>query len=577
MSRIFICYRRDDSGGYTGRLYEALAEEFGEDQVFRDLADIAGGDDFEEAIREHLATAAVALVIIGPQWATIEKEGRRRLEDPADHVAGEVRTSLESVPTVVPVLVGKAEMPARSALPEPLRPLCRRNALELSDSRWEYDVGRLVQLLRFHSRGGDSRRGTLVRSLAAGAAGWLLTVLLWATLFFNLLPGFAAAQRGFYGWLDQFAQVPFDEQQLALIVVDHVPESPPTAVRSQLRSQHGRLIRGLAAAGARAVAFDYYFEDATGGDAELAAAIREAGTRGTGVALGVRSAPRGRPDLASSLREVAGPRWGLVRHRIPRRVEGLFVRLELGRLLQDYRKLSPAELAPSLALRALMLHLGASKALFFPPRWLRLAGPDGEVLKEIEVDPLSLQSDVVAVNVLLPSPREFETHQLEYLTVLEKCPGGDLEDADFLQRKFGGRIVLVGSSTDRLDGFEQMGYQLQTQLLATLLLGGQVRFAGPGAAVLFLLLFGALGLLWWHRFAPRTRQLFYFRSRRQAWMRSTVVFLAGLAAAAVLAQLLTVVLFQSASLLLPALYCLAAFAAVYLLRTLAEVARPSGP
>jgi tetratricopeptide (TPR) repeat protein len=36
-------------------------------------------------------------------------------------------------------------MPSASALPDPLKPLAKRNALELSDARWSYDIGRLIQ------------------------------------------------------------------------------------------------------------------------------------------------------------------------------------------------------------------------------------------------------------------------------------------------------------------------------------------------------------------------------------------------------------------------------------------------
>jgi hypothetical protein len=38
-------------------------------------------------------------------------------------------------------------MPRSTELPEPLRPLARRNAVELSDSRWDYDRERLFSAL----------------------------------------------------------------------------------------------------------------------------------------------------------------------------------------------------------------------------------------------------------------------------------------------------------------------------------------------------------------------------------------------------------------------------------------------
>jgi hypothetical protein len=38
-------------------------------------------------------------------------------------------------------------MPAEHKLPDDIAPLARRNALELSDTRWDHDVGRLQQAL----------------------------------------------------------------------------------------------------------------------------------------------------------------------------------------------------------------------------------------------------------------------------------------------------------------------------------------------------------------------------------------------------------------------------------------------
>ena len=37
MAKIFISYRRDDSAGHAGRLYDRLSDHFGLDQVFMDI------------------------------------------------------------------------------------------------------------------------------------------------------------------------------------------------------------------------------------------------------------------------------------------------------------------------------------------------------------------------------------------------------------------------------------------------------------------------------------------------------------------------------------------------------------
>lgn len=54
MSKIFVSYRRQDSVGHAGRLYDFLVNRYGEDRIFMDLAAIAPGEDFVLAIERVL-------------------------------------------------------------------------------------------------------------------------------------------------------------------------------------------------------------------------------------------------------------------------------------------------------------------------------------------------------------------------------------------------------------------------------------------------------------------------------------------------------------------------------------------
>ena len=150
MTGIFISYRREDAAGWTGRLAADLRREFRTDQIFQDIASIEIGEDFLEATRRSLASCAVAIVVIGPRWLHAKNEaGHRRLDDTEDWVRLEIAESLQrEALRVVPVLVGEARMPRSAELPEPLKLLARRNALEISDSRWDYDFRQLVVALR---------------------------------------------------------------------------------------------------------------------------------------------------------------------------------------------------------------------------------------------------------------------------------------------------------------------------------------------------------------------------------------------------------------------------------------------
>jgi hypothetical protein len=63
---IFISYRRHDSSHLAGRLYDRLADRFGEGQVFIDVDTIEPGVDFAEEISRAVAACQVLLVILGP-------------------------------------------------------------------------------------------------------------------------------------------------------------------------------------------------------------------------------------------------------------------------------------------------------------------------------------------------------------------------------------------------------------------------------------------------------------------------------------------------------------------------------
>jgi len=155
-SRIFICYRRDDSAGHAGRLRDRLAETFGATQVFRDIDNIRMGEDFVERVTRAIDACRVVLVVIGRQWLMAQTaDGHRRLDDPEDYVRLEVAAALRaSAPTtVIPVLVQGATMPRADALPEDLRPLSRRSALSAPDEQWTAEIDALIERIEAIMRG----------------------------------------------------------------------------------------------------------------------------------------------------------------------------------------------------------------------------------------------------------------------------------------------------------------------------------------------------------------------------------------------------------------------------------------
>jgi hypothetical protein len=145
---IFISYRRQDTAAYAGRIYDRLSAKYGEHNVFMDIDRIEPGQDFVDAINHSVAEAGVLLVLIGREWIKMtDKSGIPRLENPEDFVRLEILAGLEQKAVMIPVLLADTEMPSAQALPPPLQPFARRNAIQISDSRFHSDVDRLIEAI----------------------------------------------------------------------------------------------------------------------------------------------------------------------------------------------------------------------------------------------------------------------------------------------------------------------------------------------------------------------------------------------------------------------------------------------
>ena len=161
MPGIFISYRREDTGGHAGRLYDHLSAHFGAERVFMDLDTIRPGDDFVQVISDKVAACDVLIALIGKQWEHIlNARGHRRLDDPNDFVRIEIASALGRKVRVIPALIEGAIMPESGDLPEDLAPLSRRNAIEIRNSMFRQNVARLIQVIE-ETVGPRTNPGTL--------------------------------------------------------------------------------------------------------------------------------------------------------------------------------------------------------------------------------------------------------------------------------------------------------------------------------------------------------------------------------------------------------------------------------
>jgi hypothetical protein len=149
MTKVFLCYRREDSGGYAGRIQDKLAQALGSDVLFMDVDAIPLGANFVRVLHDEVAKCEVLLAVIGRNWLDARDEhGNRRLENPNDFVRVEIGAALKRNIPVVPILVDGARIPDARQLPKELEELSLRNGIEVRLASFHNDVSRLIHGLK---------------------------------------------------------------------------------------------------------------------------------------------------------------------------------------------------------------------------------------------------------------------------------------------------------------------------------------------------------------------------------------------------------------------------------------------
>ena len=150
MPRIFLSYRRQDSAGVAGRIYDRLRAHFGEGALFMDIDSIPFGEDFRKHIDSAVGQCDLVLAVIGPKWAG-ESHAQRRIDDPKDFVRIEIESALKREIPVIPILIDRTRMPTEAELPSSLVALTYRNAIDVDQGRdFHPHVDRLVKGIEFH-------------------------------------------------------------------------------------------------------------------------------------------------------------------------------------------------------------------------------------------------------------------------------------------------------------------------------------------------------------------------------------------------------------------------------------------
>jgi formylglycine-generating enzyme required for sulfatase activity len=147
MAKIFISYRREDTGYPAQNIYDRLVDHFGKESVVFDVDTIPFGLDFREYLNQEVGKCEIMLAVIGDRWLDILKQ---RLNEPNDFVRIEIQAALERKIPVVPVLVEKALVPSEKDLPRELVELVYKQAAEARvGSNYQAHINRLIKGLDY--------------------------------------------------------------------------------------------------------------------------------------------------------------------------------------------------------------------------------------------------------------------------------------------------------------------------------------------------------------------------------------------------------------------------------------------
>ena len=308
MPKIFISYRRGDSIAYAGRIHDHLSQHFGADEVFMDIGGIAPGEDFVNVLDARVADSDVVIALIGPGWLNASDERGRRIDQPDDFVRYELAAALEQGKRLIPVLVSGARMPGADQLPPTLVRLARCQAHPVDDSRFAYDLDALIRTLeRRPSLLGQfmelatAERWRRWRQASTAGVALLMLCLGWVQLFDVF--GLDARIESYTMALGDLAASAPVSDRIVVVGFNEKTEARLGPPGPDWRGEHARLIDQLAAAGAKIIVFDLFFETPGAADAELVAAIERARQRGSQVFIGVRRLVAGRVAVVPELGE----------------------------------------------------------------------------------------------------------------------------------------------------------------------------------------------------------------------------------------------------------------------------------
>lgn len=184
--RVFVAYRREDSGEIARKIYDLLHKELGDTDVARDVDRVANRTINRVVLAQDIVQSFdTMVVVIGRQWMGLPGGSTARaLDNPKDPVRIQLEAGLRRPDMlIIPVLVDGADMPPLDRLPPSLHKIAEKTPFRLT---WtpsqdmallQNEVRRLIKQIRAYFNP-PRQKWTLVLPVGAVIFIVLLVVLL---------------------------------------------------------------------------------------------------------------------------------------------------------------------------------------------------------------------------------------------------------------------------------------------------------------------------------------------------------------------------------------------------------------
>ncbi len=143
MSKIIICFQKDDTNSVAGRLDDFLSNRFGDANIALGVEKLVKlGEDYSDSIEDRVKASDAFILLIGEQWLS-----GNWAANPNDYNAIAITSAINNRKRIIPVLVNNTAFPA-SSLPESFASLSRRMPTTLREEQFRADAAALADSIQ---------------------------------------------------------------------------------------------------------------------------------------------------------------------------------------------------------------------------------------------------------------------------------------------------------------------------------------------------------------------------------------------------------------------------------------------